>query len=112
MDRKVQNIAPDYRRIYSDIISIKYPERFQDCKILLEKPMLTVLDIIKLDRKIFGSGDESTQVFNQKHKSYSKSDILKILDFQKKENLNNSQTAKYFNISRNSLSKWKKIFEL
>ncbi len=113
MDKQIQRKSinhPDYQRIYSDIIQLKYPEKKQVCQSILEKKQLLALDILKLNQLIFEKIDKETEVFNQKHRSYSKSDIFHILDFQKKHNLNNSQLANYFKLSRNTVAKWKKLF--
>ena len=106
----MKNNQPDYKTIYTDILHKKYPEKKAECFPLLEKENLSVLDIIELNKKIFGIADKETQAENQKHRSYSKSDILKILDYQKKHKLNNSQLSKHFKLSRNSVTKWKKMF--
>ncbi|KFE97577.1 hypothetical protein [Chryseobacterium luteum] len=107
----MEKLEPDYKRIYSDIISTKCPDEKEEFQDLLNKSNLTVFDIIELNRKIFGlNTDKSTETFNQKHRSYGKSDILKMLDYQKAYKLNNSQLAKHFNLSRNSVTKWKKMF--
>ena len=68
------------------------------------------MTVLKALKKIFGIGNRETQAENQKHRSYSKSDILKILDYQKKNNLNNSQLANHFSLSRNTVAKWKRMF--
>ncbi|WP_144282061.1 helix-turn-helix domain-containing protein [Chryseobacterium echinoideorum] len=107
----MEKLTPDYKRIYSDIINIKYPNKKAECQILLAKSNLSVFDIIELNRIIFGSTKEKdTEKVNQKHRSYQKSDILKMLNYQKKNKLNNSQLASHFNLSRNSIAKWKKMF--
>lgn len=80
------------------------------CSSLLSKEVLSVMDILELNRKIFGANLEITSRQNQRLRSYSKSDILQILDYQKKNGLNNSQLSRHFNLSRNSITKWKKIF--
>lgn len=100
----------NYQQIFMDILDAKYPEKKEACLPLLEKENLSAIDIITLNRAIFGKTDKETEDFNQKHRSYSKSAILKILDFQKKNNMNNLQLASYFNLSRNTITKWKKIF--
>lgn len=106
---KISN--PDYKRIYTDIIDIKYPDKKTECEFLLNKPNLSVLDVIELNSRIFGIvPDRSTEIFNQKLRSYRRADILKILDYQKKHRLNNSQLAKHFKLSRNTITKWKKVF--
>jgi len=100
---------PDYKNIYEDILQKKFPHKKDECKALLNKENLSVLNIIELNQRIFGIHKESEQ-FNQKHRSYNRSDILQILDYQKKHKLNNSQLANHFKLSRNTVAKWKKIF--
>lgn len=102
-------VTPDYKNIYEDILEKKYPHKKEECKTLLSKKKLSVLNIIELNERIFGTYKESEQ-FNQKHRSYSKSDILSILDYQKKYKLNNSQLANHFRLSRNTVTKWRKVF--
>lgn len=110
MDRKIQRLRPDYRRIYTDIIDRKNPGKKKECKNLLSKDELSVLDILELNRRIFGNLVQDTEIANQKFRSYQESDILEILDFQKKNKLNNSQLAQHFKTSRNTIAKWKKLF--
>ncbi|PWN68303.1 transposase [Chryseobacterium phosphatilyticum] len=101
---------PHYKKIYTDIIMMKYPEKFEACKFLLQKEKFSALDVIKLDQIIFGNITRHTNQFNQRHKSYDQSTILKILEFQKENGYNNSEMGLQFKISRNSLAKWKKMF--
>jgi DNA-binding transcriptional regulator YiaG len=101
---------PDYRKIYTDILTLKYPDKKEACEKFLFKNELTAIDIININKKIFGNDDYKN--LNQKHKSYHKSDIIKILEYQKNNQLNNSQLASHFNMSRNTISKWKKNFQV
>lgn len=103
---------PNYKRIYTDIILEKYPEKFEICSTILNKSFLSALDVIKLNRMIFGSEDTEVKEFNRQHRSYDKSTILEILSFQKIHGYNNLQIATQFKISRNSLAKWKKMFQV
>lgn len=98
---------PNYKRIFTDILIRKYPERLKICSPILRKKELTVLDILELNRLIFDT--ENINV-NQKHRSFNKTAILQILDHQKKYNLNNSQLAQEFRLSRNTVTKWRKLF--
>ena len=110
MDKKVQNIDPDYRRIYSDIIAMKFPEKRDKCENILQKKNLSVLDILELNRKVFGTANKETESFNQRHRSYDEAAIRQILEYQKKYYLNNSQLSLHFKVSRNSVAKWRKLF--
>ncbi|QIG89337.1 helix-turn-helix domain-containing protein [Chryseobacterium sp. POL2] len=105
----MKNINIDYKRIFADILEYKFPQKIEDCLPLLQKGNLTSIDIIKINKQIFGV-DKETELYSQKHRSYGKSDILKILDYQKKHKLNNSQLAIHFSLSRNTVAKWKKMF--
>jgi hypothetical protein len=103
--------TPDYKRIFRDIIKIKYPHKEKECKNLLSKKELSTLDVIELNQKIFKTKDKETYTFNQAHRSYNSKSILDILEYQRKNNLNNSQLALHFNLSRNTISKWKELFK-
>ena len=97
---------PDFKQIYTDIITTKYQHKYDLCEHLLSKNELLALDILKLNTIIFGTSEKS----NSQYRSYKKTDILKILDYQKENKLNNTQLARHFKLSRNTVSKWRKIF--
>lgn len=97
---------PDFNLIYYDIITQKYPQKYAVCKYLLLKKELMALDILKINALIFGTSEKNSQ----QYRSYSKADILRILDYQKKNQLSNTQLALHFKLSRNTVGKWKKNF--
>lgn len=100
--------TPDYRKIYSDILDKKFPDKKSKCQIILSKNRLSTLDVITLNKMIFGDRDNEAFILNQKHRSYSDEAIIEILEYQKKHNLNNTQCALKFRLSRNSITKWKR----
>ncbi|MEY8759000.1 helix-turn-helix domain-containing protein [Chryseobacterium tongliaoense] len=106
----IKNNSPDYKKIYTDILNKRFPEKIKECKDILNKEVLSHLDVININNLIFGNGTKEVSEFNQKHRFYNKSTILKILDYQKKNHLNNTQLAMHFKMSRNTVTKWKKIF--
>lgn len=106
---KIKIAIPDYKRIYSDLIAEKFPNR-EECKMILKKNILSELDVINLNNILFKDNNRDTVSFNQKHRSYSQETILEILDYQKKNKMNNIQLAAHFKLSRNTVAKWKKIF--
>ncbi|NML72456.1 helix-turn-helix domain-containing protein [Chryseobacterium sp. RP-3-3] len=106
----MEKLIPDYKRIYNDIIMKKFPDKRTCCMRLLQKESLSVVDIIELNEKIFGIPDKETFAANQRCRSYKKRDILKMLDYQKKKQLNNTQLAIHFKLSRNTVAKWKKKY--
>ncbi|MBP2617786.1 helix-turn-helix domain-containing protein [Chryseobacterium jejuense] len=97
---------PDFKQIYTDIISRKYPHKYDLCEYLLSKNELLALDILKLNAIIFGTSEKR----NSQYRSYKRTDIMKILDYQKENKLNNTQLALQFKLSRNTIGKWRKIF--
>lgn len=109
MDNKAQKMTPNYKKIYYDIIVKKYLDKISLLDSFLKKEKLTELDVIEINQKLFGSNNKENRNLNGKYQSYNLQSISKILEFQRKNNLNNSQLAKHFKISRNSVAKWKKI---
>ncbi|WP_265428452.1 helix-turn-helix domain-containing protein [Chryseobacterium sp. YIM B08800] len=99
-------IKPDYQKIYMDLLKMKFPEKEKECLPLLQKKNFSQLDVIKLERILFNEQSLNNGI----HRSYDKSTIFKILDYQKKNNLNNSELAKHYGLSRNTVAKWKKYF--
>ncbi|CAA7197412.1 helix-turn-helix domain-containing protein [Chryseobacterium potabilaquae] len=102
----------NYKLIFCDILEKKCPEKKDKCEGILAKENLSVLDIIELNKKIFGPIDKETDRFDQNHKSYTESSILQILDYQKDNQLNNSQIALHFKLSRHTVAKWKKRYQM
>ncbi|UOU99893.1 hypothetical protein MUU74_08050 [Chryseobacterium daecheongense] len=101
--------SPNYKRIYSDILERNFPEKKDAFAFFLSKRSLSSLDIIKLNDMIFGEA-QSAPVPNKRFRSYNKHSILEILDYQKKNRLNNTQLSLKLGLSRNTVSKWKKIY--
>ncbi|AZA50661.1 helix-turn-helix domain-containing protein [Chryseobacterium carnipullorum] len=114
MDSKIQKVGtkPDYHKIYSDIIRLRHPEKRKYCEDILSKVNLSDLDVIKLNDIVFSQQKKESQIFNQMHRAYNEQAILQILNYQKKNKLNNSQLAVYFKLSRNTVAKWKKIYKI
>lgn len=102
---------PNYKRIYSDIIDQKFPHKKLECEKLLKKKILFAVDIIELNKRIFGAKDQDIKTINQKLRSYNKTDILHILDYQKNNKMNNMQVAAHFGLSRNTMTKWRRMFK-
>ena len=100
----------NYKKIYEDILNEKFPDKILECMSILNKKNLTVLDVIELNKKIFGKENLVSESQNKRFRSYNKSDILMILDYQKKYNLNNTQMAIQFGLSRTTIAYWKKLF--
>jgi hypothetical protein len=52
---------PNFKRIYKDLLKLKYPEKTKDCNNILDKEQLTNYNLIVLNKIIFGD-----QTHNQK----------------------------------------------
>ena len=104
MDKETQIIKPNYNRIYKDIVDRKFPEKKEMIYPLLQTT-LSVLDIIQINQMLFQSVNN-----NQLYKSYTEKDIQYILQYQLENKLTNISLSKQFNISRNTIASWRKIF--
>ena len=109
LQKRMQKKDINYKQLFCDILEKKHPEKKQECLTFLDKFHSTAIDIIQTNEKIFDTGLEEFSK-NQRLRSYSETDISLILAYQKKKELNNSQLANHFNISRNTISKWRKLF--
>lgn len=106
-------MIPDYKQIYTDILEEKFPEKLIDTSIKLKLETLhSAIDILKFNQLIFGEPEYAVGFNNQRLRSYDQESILKILRYQKQNQLTNLQLGKQFKISRNTIAKWKTIFEL
>jgi len=114
MDKEAQKrvIIPNYKRIYEDLLDRKYPHKKEVCKAVLAKEKLNSMDVFLLNNLIFDKETKEEKENDQKYRSYDKTSILKILQYQVKNKLNNTQLADHFGLSRNTLAKWKKMFQL
>lgn len=106
------NNRPRYRKLYADMIRDKYPEKMSLCNTLLQKENWTALDVIHISQLLFDEDKDRKGIAgDQKHRSYDLKSIRQILDYQIKNKLNNKQVAMKYRLSRNSVSKWKKLLQ-
>lgn len=98
---------PNYTKIYQQIIEKNFPEKIEQTKHLLKENM-NVLDVIKLSNTI----SPKSKAENQKHKSYDLDFIKTVLANQLKNKYTNQETAEKFNLSRNTITRWKKAYSM
>lgn len=101
---------PDYKRIYTDLINERFPEKKEAFATILSKKDFSILDVIICSSILSGKEDEAAFTFNQKHRSFDRKSILEILNYQKNKNYNNAELARHFKLSRNTIARWKKKF--
>lgn len=114
MDRKAQKkmrAKPDYAKIYRDLVQMKFPQLADDFTELLEKKELSHFEVEWLNERLFTGKTKAEKQLQQKYKAYDENTIHQILYYQKKHGLNNVQLANHFKLSRNTVAKWRKIFD-
>ncbi|MBD8080918.1 helix-turn-helix domain-containing protein [Chryseobacterium caseinilyticum] len=103
-------MTPDYRKIYTDLISKKYPEKMKACSRLLNKKKFGMMDVLSISSILTGDHSRDEVCLNQRHRAYDEKAVREILHYQKVNRLNNIQLASHFKLSRNTVAKWKKLF--
>ena len=93
-------MKPNYIKIFTDIISMKFPQYNFIIDILKDKDDLTSLEVIEINNSIFGISKANN------FKSYDLQSIKEILDYKEKNNLTIIATANHFRMSRNTLKFW------
>lgn len=102
---------PFYHKVYADMIRDKYSDKESLCARYLQKENWTALDVIEVNELLFGSQKRrADRQIDQKHRSYDSESIKQILLYQQGNKLNNTQTARKYGLSRNTVAKWKKLF--
>lgn len=109
MDKQIQQ-GVNYKKLYSDMIAYMYPNRLKEFQFILKKEKVNSFDIIIMQNKMLPQISKEQLEVNQRFRSYDEKTIKKILQFQKDNLLTNTQLASHFKLSRNTVAKWKKIF--
>lgn len=98
--------TPNYQKIYSDLLKFKGLEKE------ITIPQLDKsIDIIKFNNLISKRVGEQKSYITQQSKSYDEESIIELLRYQKEYDLNNTQLANEYSLSRNTVAKWKKIYQ-
>ena len=106
MEKKV-SLIPNYKLIYMDYLTQKHPSFISVVMDILTKESLSIYDVMTIEKRLEPLiGKDNYREF----RAYDRKTIFKILDYQKKHKLNNSELGKHFNLSRVTIAKWKKMF--
>ncbi|MFY7811459.1 MAG: helix-turn-helix domain-containing protein [Flavobacterium sp.] len=108
----MEKTTPNYKKIFLDMIIKRYPQKKELCEPILSKKSINHFDILQLSEIINPKKDKDYRKFNSKLQSYNQETILEILEYQKEYQLNNTETALHFKMSRNTIKKWKVHFNL
>ena len=95
----------NYEIIFEEMATTKG----QDLNIQLKNACQNIhknLDVLNINKTIVGEGEKQDTSL----RSYTVNDIFYILKYKKDNQLNNTQTAKHFKLSRNTVTKWIKIY--
>lgn len=113
MDKKIPTEKlthkPDFAKIFKEMaqkneISVLKYQR------ILEQKNWDSLDVIEANDLLFTSQTKENIKFNKRHKAYDENSIKRLLEYQRQNELNNSEMTRLFGISRNTLARWHKIF--
>lgn len=105
-------MRPNYTKIYQDMLRLEHPEKLKDPKIQeLLKNLNSSEDVLNFNERLFKQSKEA-QKNNQQLKTYDKKTMLKLLQYQKKHEFSTSYMSRKYKISRTTLAKWKKTFEV
>jgi len=107
---KNRYLGPDYGKIFTDIIALKFPDRSEEFKNILNAKEFSVFEVISINNRLFGEKRTEQTVLERRYRAYDKQSILTILRFQKKQKLRSSELAVIYGISRNTIKKWIDIF--
>lgn len=103
---------PYYHKIYADLVRDKFPHKADLCADFLARKDWIAFDVLLVNEILFGKPKkDSLTSKGKKHFSYDETTILKILKYMLTNGLNNTETARKFGMSRNTISKWKEIFK-
>ncbi len=102
--------GPNYEKIYREIIEEKGPFKKREMYAIFTQKNIKAYDIIKLDLLLSGVPSKEERTFNQQHRAYDEDTIKYILKYQSEYALSNIKTSEIFNVSRNTISKWRKLF--
>lgn len=114
MDKKIPGKndigdRPDFGKIFREMAKRKnLPESEQ--KRIAEQKEWNSLDVIETNEKLFARRNKENLKFNQQHRAYDESSIKKLLEYQKRNKLNNAEMTKMFKLSRTTLLMWQRYF--
>lgn len=97
--------TPNYQKIYEDMLRSKGLEEIREIPCFKK-----CNDIIKFNNLISDKKDKALVITNQRSKAYDEESILEILNYQKKHGFNDSELSRVFKLSRNTIYKWKKVY--
>jgi|SRR5690606_7439334 len=101
---------PDYQKIYKEITERFHPDKMDKVKTYIQKEEWTSFDVITVSNILINKKKIHGQRIDRQHKAYDEHTIKAILKHQKEYGMNNSEAARFFKISRNTIISWKKIY--
>ncbi|NIF06155.1 helix-turn-helix domain-containing protein [Chryseobacterium sp. Tr-659] len=108
----MKSSKPAYKKIYEDMLRIKFPDKKKDCETILTKACLSEFDVLQIENILFKKRKSHMDLKDKRLRSYTQDTILQILTYQKIHELNNTQLAAHYGLSRNTVTSWKKRFLL
>lgn len=97
--------TPNYSKLYMDIASY-YDITLQPQMVHKINNINKTVDVLQINKAIFESSYFSLGQAN----AYQMADVMHILTYKRKNKLNLSQTANHFKMSRNTLTRWERVY--
>lgn len=69
---------------------------------------MSIIGVLRFNKLLFGNESIQNKTNNQ-YKAYDLDTVVYILEYQKEFNLSNTEISIMFSVSRNTITRWKKL---
>lgn len=70
---------------------------------------MSIIGVLRFNKLLFGNESIQNKTNNQ-YKAYDLDTVVYILEYQKEFNLSNTEISIMFSVSRNTITRWKKLY--
>jgi hypothetical protein len=101
----------DYKKIYLSIIEQNFSDMLNNSEVMYKLNNLkTSIDILEFNKYLYELNNQKTDL-DFRLKSYMEEDILKILRYQIKHKMSNSEISQKYRISRTTIITWRRRYK-
>jgi aryl carrier-like protein len=102
----------NYKEIYLNLISEKFPKKLEDPKVMWKLEHLdSALNIIELNDLLFHNGKREINITDSRLRSYTQDEIIRILKYQEQYKKSNTDIINKYGMTRATLNTWRKRFQ-
>lgn len=106
---KHNDMRPNYKKIYQDILREQFPEKLKDPKVIKQLNNLDTAEaVLKLNEMLFEHSEKKHDIKGLKF--YDEKTVLKLLKYQDKHGFSNKYMSQKYKISRSTIIRWRKLF--